>query len=758
MLERGFEGGAVRNLGERRRIDGDPRESRRFLADLLDGLPGMVYRRANDGDWSVVYVSEGCCALTGYKPSELENGAPASYDDLIHPADRERFWREVEAAALEARRFRAEYRILTREGATKWVWEQGRGVTGGRGEIVALEGLVLDITARKSAEEDSLADAIRYREVLDSLDEVVFEMNERMGLTFANRRAFDFFGYTQDDIDRGFNVLEGLVAEDRQRAATQIHRVFLGEKIGVSEYRAKRKDGWTFPVLIHSSQILHDGQPIGVRGVIIDATERKQAQDVLKRYQILSDHARDIILFARHADGRILEANCAAVRAYGYRREEMLAMSMPDLVAPVEGEGAADYPGPGLNPGSSAGRGPDGADEGALFETAHRRKDGSSFPVEVSVESALIGEEYIAVNIIRDITERRQADEKLRYFGLHDALTGLHNRAHFEQEMRRLEEDGHSPVGMIICDVDGLKLMNDTLGHDKGDTLLVTVAKEIHKCVREGDVLARIGGDEFAMLLPGVDAGGVESVVQRIHSCVAGLGETHPELVFSISVGSSHGEAGADMGRLFKEADDSMYREKLHRSQSTRSAVVQALMKALEARNSITEGHAERLQDLTAELAAAVGLPESRVADLRLLAQFHDVGKVGMPDRILFKDVSLTDEEAAEMRRHCEIGHRIAQSSPDLAPIAEWILKHHEWWNGNGYPLGLKGEEIPLECRILAIADAYDTMSTDRPNRKAMSQERVVAELEKRAGTQFDPELTRKFVAFLRRDGKGSYS
>ena len=189
-----------------------------------------------------------------------------------------------------------------------------------------------------------------------------------------------------------------------------------------------------------------------------------------------------------------------------------------------------------------------------------------------------------------------------------------------------------------------------------------------------------------------------------------------------------------------------MYREKLHRSQSARSAIVQTVMSLLEARDFITEGHADRLQGMLTKLARAAGLPESRMIDLRLLAQFHDIGKVGIPDRILLKPGPLSPDEMTEMKRHSEIGHRIAQSSPDLLPVADWVLKHQEWWNGKGYPLGLAGERIPIECRILAIADAYDAMTSDRPYRKAMSHEAAVAELRRCAGTQFDPELVNLFI------------
>ena len=200
------------------------------------------------------------------------------------------------------------------------------------------------------------------------------------------------------------------------------------------------------------------------------------------------------------------------------------------------------------------------------------------------------------------------------------------------------------------------------------------------------------------------------------------------------------------MRELFQRADNNMYREKLHRRQSTRSAIVQTVMKLLEARDYITEGHAERLQAIVARIGASLSFSAERISDLRLFAQFHDIGKVGIPDSILLKPGPLTPEEKTEMQRHSEIGHRIAQSAPDLVPIADWVLKHHEWWNGQGYPLGLHGEEIPLECRILALADAYDAMTSERPYRYPLSHTEAVEEILNCAGTQFDPDLSIQFA------------
>jgi HD-GYP domain-containing protein (c-di-GMP phosphodiesterase class II) len=155
------------------------------------------------------------------------------------------------------------------------------------------------------------------------------------------------------------------------------------------------------------------------------------------------------------------------------------------------------------------------------------------------------------------------------------------------------------------------------------------------------------------------------------------------------------------------------------------------------------------LEKLLVGLATFIRLPESTMSDLSLFAKFHDIGKVGISDAILFKEGALTSEEWTEMKRHCEIGYRIALSAPELIPIADWILKHHEWWDGRGYPLGIEGEEIPVECRLLAIADAYEVLTSARPYRKTLSNAEAVAELQRYTGTQFDPELLEKFVQML---------
>jgi diguanylate cyclase (GGDEF)-like protein len=305
-------------------------------------------------------------------------------------------------------------------------------------------------------------------------------------------------------------------------------------------------------------------------------------------------------------------------------------------------------------------------------------------------------------------------------------------------------------AGIVLCDVDGLKLINDTFGHDQGDNLLIAAARVIRTSFCKEDLVARIGGDEFAILLPKTTELTVENACQRIQETVASYNATHPELPLSISVGSAVNNGDyRNVKDLFKEADMIMYREKLHRIQSIRSKIINTLVDTLKAKNFVSDQHAVHLEKLIANMATFIRLPESTATNLSLLARFYDIGKVGVSDSILLKKGSLTPEEWMEMKRHCEIGYRIAMLTPELAPIADWILKHHEWWNGQGYPLGIKEEEIPIECRLFAIADAYEAMVNVRPYRRAFSHAEAIAELLRLSGTQFDPKLLDIFLQLL---------
>lgn len=387
-----------------------------------------------------------------------------------------------------------------------------------------------------------------------------------------------------------------------------------------------------------------------------------------------------------------------------------------------------------------------------IFWLRFVRKDGSIIWTEQRYEYIYdeAGEIVAIQGIIRDITERQNMAKQIEYVSIHDSLTDLYNRSFFEAKLSQYEEYALIPVGIILCDVDGLKLINDSMGHDAGDRLLMLTADFLKDCSRSEDIVARIGGDEFALLLAESDEIRTSEIAASISKAIEKYNLANPESLLSLSVGFAiKNDTLKSLREVLKEADYNMYQKKLFRSQSARSSIVRTLTNTLHERDYITEGHSDRLQDLVTQLGKSLLLSDVKIADMCLFAHFHDIGKVGIPDRILLKPGPLNNDERREMQRHSEIGFRLAQSGPELIHIADWILKHHEWWDGNGYPLGISGEEIPLECRILSIADAYDAMTSARPYREGISPQAALVELNKCAGTQFDPYLVEKFVALM---------
>ena len=586
------------------------------------------------------------------------------------------------------------------------------------------------------------------RTTLTSIGDAVIATDKEGHVTFMNPVAENLTGWQQEEargksLEEIFNIINESTGNRVENPVVKVLRA--GTIVGLANHTLLvRRDGKQIPIDDSAAPIKDDqGNINGVVMVFHDITDRRQAEEALRKKEqqlrLVTDNMLDVISQV-DLRGNIQYSSPSSKTQLGYGPEEHIGKS---IFAPVHPKDRARVI--AIFKQNIATASP------AKSEYRYKQSDGSYKWLE-TVGNSVVDKDGKVTSVVlntRDVTERKQMEEQLQYISLHDSLTGLYNRNYFERELDILEKDYKGPVGMILCDLDGLKLINDTMGHASGDQLLVNAAKVLKETVPDAQVTARVGGDEFALLLLTNEEDKVANAAQRIREAIDTYNEGHTELPLSISIGYALSRHGAGIRHAFTVADDNMYREKLHRGRSTKSAIVQILTSALEARDFITEGHAERLQDLVEGLAASVGLSEQRRVDLRLLAQFHDIGKVGIPDRILFKNGPLTTDEFSEMKRHSEIGYRIAQSAPELAVISDWILKHHEWWNGTGYPLGLKGEEIPVECRILAVADAYDAITNDRPYRKAQSHQHAVSELNRCAGQQFDAQLVAKFLAVL---------
>ncbi len=350
--------------------------------------------------------------------------------------------------------------------------------------------------------------------------------------------------------------------------------------------------------------------------------------------------------------------------------------------------------------------------------------------------------------IFLDITSRKEYEEKIKYLSFHDKLTGLYNRAYFEEELQRLDDIRNLPLSIIIGDVNNLKIINDTFGHQHGDQLLHRIAGVLKSCFRKSDVISRWGGDEFSIILPHTAREKGIEIINRIKKeCQR---RSTLNLPLSISFGIATKEKDSEnINVIVSEAEGKMYRYKLLDRQVSDSTLIVSMKKALQQKKYETKEYRQNYIDCATRFGEALELEKAELNKLVLLSAICDIGKIAVSEEIILKKGWLSEEEWEEIKKHPEIGFRIAISSPELSIVADAILYHHEFWNGQGYPHGIKETDIPLLSRIIHIIDAYQAMINERPYRKAMREEEAIEELKKRSGSQFDPLLTDKFISMI---------
>ncbi len=615
------------------------------------------------------------------------------------------------------------------------VWfVRGYPVMNERGEIDGVVKVSMDVSEKTRAEaalrasEETLRvtfDNVNDGIIIHDLDGRVIEVNDRICRMYGIDRHEALGLSIVDDYSSPSNPVDSLPNIWQRVAAGESHHF---------EWKAKRRDGSLFDVEVFLNRLCLGDRKL-ILATVRDVTSRKDEEEFLKNLFV---HSPIGIYIAK--DGRFEFVNSQFVAYTGYSREQLLTMGPLDLVVPEERDRVRDNAIKMLKGARSF-----------PYEFCVQRNDAERRWVVESVTSIPYQGGVATLGNVMDTTERRQVEERLRFLSLHDQLTGLRNRACFEEELMRPRTAHEYPITILSADLDGLKLINDTMGHKAGDRLLGACADLLGSGLRETDILARVGGDEFAAILPRCDERTATKIVGRIRTRIERHNKKQPSLPLSVSIGvATAGSPMQFLNEIVKIADDLMYRDKLHRSASTRSRLVNTLLAALAAKDHIAEGHVRRVEILSRRLGMRLGLSSRQIADLCLLAQVHDLGKVGIPDYILQKAGPLTPEEWAIMHRHPEIGYRIANSCPDLSAVAKLILHHHEWWNGEGYPMGLKHEEIPVECRILSLADAFDAMTSGRPYSRAKSTHEALTEINRCSGIQFDPEMVKEFLQIAR--------
>ncbi|MBP1924780.1 diguanylate cyclase (GGDEF)-like protein [Sedimentibacter acidaminivorans] len=351
------------------------------------------------------------------------------------------------------------------------------------------------------------------------------------------------------------------------------------------------------------------------------------------------------------------------------------------------------------------------------------------------------------------VKEKTQAIEEskkeLMFKTYHDELTGLYNRMYMAETLKQLKQENALPFSIIVADLNGLKITNDTFGHEIGDRMLIRVSEIIKENIKSNHVACRIGGDEIVVFMPSTDERESIEIVEKIQNATLIAKKDPIKPLVALGCATMYDYDNNGYNSFFKLAEDRMYANKIANSERNYDMIINAIKKKLYENNNESKEHCKRLVEMCRQMGEILGLEKSDIESLALLAELHDIGKVGIEKELFLKEGTLTMEEWQKIKSHPELGFKIVSGSTKLSYIGKSIFAHHEHWDGSGYPQGLKGEEIPFTARLFSILEAYDVMTHERSYKPIYTKEMAIQELKDNLGTQFDPNLVEKFVNYI---------
>lgn len=476
--------------------------------------------------------------------------------------------------------------------------------------------------------------------------------------------------------------------------------------------------------------------------IVGDITQRKLAEDAVKASEytfrnLFLGSSDGIMLLKNH---KVIDCNPAMLELLRYdSKNEIYDKILSDLAPEVQpdGENSREVLDKVRNEISKYKK--------CKFEWWSMSSNHELIPLEIMITSIMLNGQEVYHCLCRDVRERKLMEQKLEYLSYHDQLTGLYNRRFFEEELVRLDVQRNYPLTLVMADVNGLKLVNDSFGHAMGDRLLKKVSQVLSSGCRADDIVARLGGDEFMILLPKTDGFEAESIIKRIKELA--LSEKVDSIDISVSMGyETKNNSDENVDEIFKRAEDHMYKNKLFESPSMRGRTINTIISTLHEKNKREEQHSKRVSFMCERMGQLLGLDEEQVHELKTVGLLHDIGKIAVDENILNKPSPLDDSEWEEIKRHPEVGYRILSTVNNMSEMAEFVLAHHERWDGKGYPKGLKQDQIPLQSRIISIVDAFDAMTSTRTYGYNLTRDEAYHELKENAGTQFDPALVDIFL------------
>jgi PAS domain S-box-containing protein/putative nucleotidyltransferase with HDIG domain len=567
----------------------------------------------------------------------------------------------------------------------------------------------------------------RFRQLADMLPQIVFEADPQGTLTFANRYGLKSLGYSLKDFEAGLNLTKMVAPQDRENLRRRVGEILAGADAEAHEYELVRKSGKTFPVLIHATAILKDGALAGLRGIGIDITERKRDEEEHRkseeRFKLLFEYAPDAY-YLSDTKGTFIDGNKAAEALSGYDKKELIGKNFLKLhmLSPGQISKAAKLL---LNYVVGKQTGPD--------EFVMRRKSGETVNVEISSYPMKLDGKSVALGIVRDITERQRTQEALRN----------------AEKNFRLSLD-ESPLGIRIVSAEGETIyanraILDFFGYADLPELNQIPIKDrytpkSYADFRERDRLRKSGENapsEYEISIVR-KTGGIRQL-QVFRKEILWDGQKRFQSIYQDV--TEHRKAEANL------------QETLLGLRKALGGIIQVLASVSEIRDPYTAGHQRRVADLARAIGQELGLPPDRVEGIRVAGLIHDIGKMSIPAEILSKPALLSKIEYALIQSHAQIGHDILSEIEFAWPIAKMILQHHERMDGSGYPQKLKGDDILLESRILAVSDVIEAMASHRPYRAALGMEAALREIENGRGVLYDPAVITACLRIFREKG-----
>ncbi len=622
------------------------------------------------------------------------------------------------------------------------VWIEGNYITllNEENHVVGLFGARRDITDRINAEQ-ALHQSHKLMSYIIENDRSAIAVHDKdLNYIYVSQKYLDDYRVEDKNII-GKHHYE--VFPDIPKKWRDVHqRVLKGEVLKKERDLFIREDGTRDWTRWECRPWYYEDQSIG--GIVLYTeviNEQIRIENVLReneqRLQAVFNQASVGISYGP-PNAEFKEVNQKFVEIIGYTQSELKKLSLSDITHPDDLDDSNEVRKQLLNKEI----------EEITLEKRFIKKNQSIIRANVTL-SLIQTDDYSTAHvmlIVEDVTERRQIEKEMRYLNYHDQLTGLYNRRFYEEELRRLDTKRNYPISLVIADADGLKLINDAFGHQQGDNMLIKIADVFKQECRHDEVIARIGGDELVILLPKTTEEEAQIIIDRINSRLEEY--TINDAPISISTGiATKTSDSQQITDVFKQAEEIMYHKKLEHRSETMTNTVRVILDALFKKNEYEMEHAHQVSEMCGRMGDLLNLEKNEISKLKMAGMMHDIGKINIPNQVLNKVSELNNHDWGEIKRHSEIGYRILNAVSEFAEISEYVLAHHERWDGSGYPKGLKGKEIPLQARVIAIVDAFDTMTRNKSYRKAKSHEYAFNELRKQSGRQFDPELVEMFIA-----------